>query len=127
MKPKSIRNARLVDGDIPGLRSRLANGQSTVAEEADRFGVGIETIRRANRGETFRHIPFGLEQPKEVVERRAGFAIPSEEIDRSLEKLQAMQERESGENPVDFFLETRAKGLPKNPLDEVEETKEKKE
>lgn len=117
---KSIKNARLTDGDIPGLRARLANGQSTVAEEADRFGVGIETIRRANRGETFRHIPFGLEQPKQVVERRAGFAVPSDEINRSLERLRGMQQAEVGENPVDFFLETRAKGLPKNPLDETE-------
>ena len=117
---KSIKNARLVDSDIPGLRARLASGQSTVAEEADRFGVGIETIRRANRGETFRHIPFGLDQPKQVVERRAGFAVPSEEINRSLEKLQGMQRQESGENPVDFFLEARKTGLPKNPLDEIE-------
>lgn len=125
---KSIKNARLADGDIPGLRSRLATGQSTVADEADRFGVGIETIRRANRGETFRHIPFGLEQPVEVVERRAGFAVPSEEINRSLEKFQAIHQTTASGNVVEEFLEARTKSLPVNPLDEpVEVTKENKE
>jgi hypothetical protein len=52
-------NAKLRDEDVLAMRERLRLGKSTVDEEADYFGVARETIRKANRGETFRHISGG--------------------------------------------------------------------
>lgn len=52
-------NARLTDEDVLALRARLRRGESTVEEEAERYNVARETIRKANRGETFRHLKGG--------------------------------------------------------------------
>lgn len=114
---RSIKNARLVDGDIPGLRKRIITGQTTVNEEADRYGVGVETIRRAVRGETFRHIRDFLDDPHipghhaEHATRDPLPEVPAdlaEEARRSLKKVQDAQNGElEREDSVDFFLDAR--------------------
>ena len=107
---------RLTDAEVPGLRYRLRHGLSTVHEEADRYGVGVESIRRANRGDTFRHVREGLETPLSTPERDRLEA----EADASLKRLttpppSGLAPGLNGEDevppsdPVADFLEARKK------------------
>jgi hypothetical protein len=113
-RSKSIRNASLTDGDIPGIRKRIQTKQTTVAEEADRFDVGIETIRRAVRGETFRHIKDFLPEPG-VPGHRAPVAtkhpVPAPDAADAAASLKRFQEQvrapDGMKDAVDDFLRTR--------------------
>lgn len=94
----------LIDEDIPGLRYRVLNKLTTVAQEADRYSVGLETIRRAVRGETFRHIRDFLPDPP--------LAKPPKEDHRAEESLQRVKEslgEDAEESAVDKFLAARKK------------------
>lgn len=52
-----LRTAKLTDDEVLLLRARKARGEHVVVkDEADRFGCGIETIRKILRGDTFRHL-----------------------------------------------------------------------
>lgn len=54
---KSLRTAKLLDDEVLALRARRERGETiNVKAEADRFGCGLETIRKALRGDTFRHL-----------------------------------------------------------------------
>jgi hypothetical protein len=113
-RAKSIRNASLTDADIPGIRKRVQTKQTTVAEEADRFDVGIETIRRAVRGETFRHIKDFLPEPG-VPGHRAPVAtkhpIPAPDAADAAASLKRFQEQVAApdgmKDAVDEFLARR--------------------
>lgn len=110
----SIKNARLIATEIPGLRHRVKTKLTTVMQEADRFGVGVETIRRAVRGETFRFVKEGLEPVEEVTygRRATDPAIPPEEINKSLERLRELQTssvEDGGRGAVDLFINQRKK------------------
>lgn len=70
--------------DVVTMRQRHAAGLSTVRELADVYGVGPETIRRALRGETWRHLqvrPDPLASPGSI-----------EGMAESLERLVAVSE-----------------------------------
>lgn len=50
-------NVKLTDDEIILLRARKARGERVDPKvEADRFGCGVETIRKILRGDTFRHL-----------------------------------------------------------------------
>jgi len=53
---KALRTAKMTDNDVRGMKHRLLTGQTSVQQEAMRFRVARETIRRAYRGETFQHL-----------------------------------------------------------------------
>lgn len=128
---QSIQNARLLPSEIPGIRERVRTHATTVYQEADRYGVGVETIRRAVRGETFRNVREGLAVPQtdEVgpkYGRRATDVVSAEDADRSLEKLlrdQQARETDPTKGVVDEFLSQRGGGPeerrgPVDPMDE---------
>jgi hypothetical protein len=123
MKRRSIKNAALADSDIPGLRRRILTKQTTVAQEADRFDVGIETIRRAVRGETFRHIRDYLDEPtgpglRPEVATRVPVEPPDEiaqKAEESLKKVLGAGNKDVEEqDAVDRFLEARNLGRRKD-------------
>lgn len=49
----ALGNAKMTYEDVRGMKERIFTGQSSVQQEAMRFQVARETIRRALRGETF--------------------------------------------------------------------------
>lgn len=51
-----LQTRKLTAGEVAGLKARIARGESTVRREADRYEVSVETIRRALRGDTYRHV-----------------------------------------------------------------------
>lgn len=94
-----IQNSRLAPAEIPGLRHRVKSGVTTARQEADRYGVGVETIRKAVRGDTFRNIREFLPAEPTVPPaygRRASDDLTSgepteEEIAASLQRLKGLQ------------------------------------
>lgn len=99
-------NAKLTPADVLSIRGRLASGMSTVKQEADRFHVGIETIRRAARGDTYRFVegrraddrPIGEEDPP------LGAEPTPEELARSLARLNGLAAAKADNDP-DTLLE----------------------
>lgn len=91
-------SASLTDADIPGLRQRIGDKVTTVAEEADRYGVAPETIRRAVRGDSFRHVREGLPTSgkRPTLRLRPANPLPSleEEAKRSLEGFLKKEEEQ---------------------------------
>jgi hypothetical protein len=94
----SIRTAKLTDDEVLLLRARKARGERVnVKEEADRFGCGLETIRKALRGDTFRHL-----LPGKVVTGRIPDApvISETEAEASLKRfLSEVEVQKPMENP----------------------------
>lgn len=110
---RPLRTGKLLDSEIPDLRRRVRSKATTVAQEADRYDVGIETIRRAVRGETFRHIREGLDDVFEppAVERRTDRLPTPEEIAESQRKfLESHRAAENQREAVDEFLRKRSEG-----------------
>lgn len=115
--PSRAKNSILTDEDIPGIRHRIKTSQSTVPEEADRFGVGIETIRRAVRGETFRHVKDYLPGEPVLPADRAPHAtrhpvpIPEDLAEEANESLRRVRESlgtpEEQKGAVEDFLTKR--------------------
>lgn len=89
---------KLVDADVPGLRARLTAGETTVQQEADYFACGCETIRRAWRGETFRHVLEGLAPPKSGTHPLLARQPPvrAAEVEGVLASLAGVQEEAEG-------------------------------
>lgn len=120
----SIQNSRLLPGEIPGIRLRVKGDHlrgipstTTVYQEADRYGVGVETIRRAVRGETFRNVREGLAPlPEDDVGpkygRRATDVVSEEDAKASLERLTSKPPEEPPDlnGSVDDFLNRRKGG-----------------
>lgn len=72
----------LIDSDVVRLRKLAAEGRLNVKEAALFHQVGVETIRRAVRGDTFGHL--GQKAPEELAAEAA----------ESLKRLLAMQAAE---------------------------------
>ncbi len=53
-----IATAKLTREEVRLLRLQDSQGLVSPAAEAKRFGVGVETIRRALRGDTYQDVPF---------------------------------------------------------------------
>lgn len=53
-----IATAKLTREEVRLLRLADSQGLVSPAAEAKRFGVGVETIRRALRGDTYQDVPF---------------------------------------------------------------------
>lgn len=85
------RNSRLVATEVPGLRQRIKGGLTNPYQEADRYGVGVETIRRAVRGETFRFVKEGLPEATETTRygRRKDDLVRESDAKESLERFMA--------------------------------------
>lgn len=73
----------LIDSDVVRLRKLAAEGRLNVREAALFHQVGVETIRRAVRGDTFGHL--GQQSEEDL-------AAAAKE---SLERFKAMQAKES--------------------------------
>lgn len=85
-------NARLAATEVPGIRQRIRGGLTTVYQEADRYAVSVETIRRAVRGETFRFVREGLpdaEAPGVRYGRRREDVVKEDDAKASLERFMA--------------------------------------
>ena len=114
MKRRVKTHFSLTDADIPGLRRRVLSKATTTSQEADRYGVGVETIRRAVRGETFRHIPDYLEtdplpgdRPPMATKHEVA-APPVAEAEESLKKFRdALDKETEAGDAVDKFLDIR--------------------
>lgn len=116
---KSLHNAKILPHEALEIRLRVQSGQSTPTQEADRFHVGVETIRRIVRRETHRfveevEIPVG-----NVPKRRVTDQIPADllEIEARESKERFIAGQTPQEDAVEFFLEKRL--VPRNPLDEA--------
>lgn len=79
---KSLKNARMTQADADGIRQRAAEWRGPSAAfvhaEADRFEVGIETIRRVLRNETYRvsKRPAEGAQPSGLAAQRPAVSLP---------------------------------------------------
>ena len=102
---------RLIDGEIPGLRKRVKMKLTTVKEESRRYGVGVESIRRAVRGDTFGHILDGLEYmtPAMPGVQMAGEEEVAASLKRLAEKLGETEKEDDAMTggAVDGFLSAR--------------------
>lgn len=113
MKGKSIMHASLLESEIPGLRERVKKGWTTTAQEADRFGVGVETIRRAVRGETFRNVREGLPETVEATAgtygRRKDDLVTQDDAERSEAMLRELAAKGATDpsDPVADFIKAR--------------------
>jgi hypothetical protein len=117
----SLRNSKITQDEALGIRTRVAAaGDARAAQiriEADRYLVGIETIRRVVRGETFRFA--GESVVSEALVQPQANEPSQEEIEASLARLRKLQEAEAGisHSPaVDEFMKRASS--PKNPLEE---------
>jgi hypothetical protein len=109
-RSKSIMNATLLESEIPGLRDRVKRKLTTPYQEADRYGVGVETIRRAVRGETFRNVreglPEGVEPTVKNYGRRKDDVVSAEDAKKSLERF-IEDTPTPPADPVEDFLQRR--------------------
>jgi hypothetical protein len=96
---KALGNAKMTDSDVRGMKARIATGQSTVKQEAMRFHVARETIRRAYRGETFEHLVKEEMVPEAKIQEFNEEL--KDEVAASLNKFIEMQRKEKKEmDPV---------------------------
>ncbi len=121
----SIQNARLLPAEVPGLRERLKMKLTTVYQEADRYGVGVETIRRCARGETFRFVREGLPETEPLPAddpvgpkygRRATDAVHESDAVESLRKVidgqAGIDPTVVGTGAVEDFIKRRSTDAP---------------
>ena len=80
----------LSDADVISLRTRKARGEPiSPKDEADKFGVSIETIRRLLRNETFRHLVVPAEVPLDAAAAE-GFERLLSEVSSEETDIQAL-------------------------------------
>lgn len=123
----SLRTARLTDAEVLRMRRWHAEGRLVVKAEALRYGVGVETIRRALRGDTFSHLPLsgsvevapmpaGVEPPREAMLAEARKALEpltdpgGAALDRFLSSI-AEAKRDPGEEAVRELLSEKTPEL----------------
>ena len=95
-------NAKLSREQVIEIRKRLSMGISSVAEEAVRYGVGRETIRRANRGETWGELHTeGADFNSGLMKPIA--PLPTEEVKTDFEArmLRLQEEVDRGKRPIE--------------------------
>lgn len=86
--------AKMSDREVIDMTRRLDAGLTTVRQEAIRFGVGTETIRRARRGDTFAHLKVNNPELAIIGEPRAIAPQPTEdELNSGLERLMEEQRK----------------------------------
>ena len=87
--------AKMSDRQVVDMTRRLNAGLTTVKEEAIRFGVGTETIRRARRGDTFPHLQVDNPERAIVGEVRALSPEPTEnEMQAAMSRMFRVQEEQ---------------------------------
>lgn len=66
---RPLRTAKFTDAEVRDLRQRASREGVDVREEADRFGVAPETVRKILRGDTFRWVPLVTQEEKAAAAR----------------------------------------------------------
>ena len=92
-------SAKLSDRVVVDMRKRFSMGMTTAREEAVKYGVGVETIRRALRGDTFQHLMVEGAEPLGVPRPIAQIESP-EEMMESAQRMMRLQEEIRAEKGV---------------------------
>ena len=115
MRPK---NAKLSLGEALAMRARgektLLSSADFVRQEADRYGLSCESIRRARRGETYRHFKGSMASEGGVAKEPLGDPDSEENLAKAAAESAKRVQETLGMMPKGMLRELSVKG-PKGP------------
>lgn len=98
---------RLTMEEAEHIRARHARGEMTVRQAADAYGLGIESVRRLLRRETYRHA--GRDEYGRDATKAPDMDVAAAESAKRFLEMQATAPRAQAPNALDLFLAATAK------------------